>query len=100
MTDRVLRKTFANMSNRELKRRHGASLDAAKLAEDDPDLALEYERGAQAIGIVAGMRGFDLETGRHDPEKATDPALAHQHTDGDPEPIKDRVKTRSRQRLR
>jgi hypothetical protein len=100
MTDDALTKTLANMSNRELKLRHGASLDAANLTEDDPDLAVEYGRGAQAIELVAGMRGFDLETGRHDPDKATDPALAHQHTDGDPEPIKEGVKTRSWQQVR
>lgn len=92
---------LASMTNRELSEKYRASRDAAVLTEDDEALATEYRRGAQAIGIVARMRGYDLETGRHEPKNATDPKFAYQHTDGDPDPIRvvqknrDRVITRS-----
>ncbi|MCB1356092.1 MAG: plasmid recombination protein [Maritimibacter sp.] len=87
-----LNRLLAEMTNRDLREKHGASRDAAMLIEDDPALALEFQRGAEAIEIIAKKRGYDLETGRHDPKKATDPELAHQHTDSDPEPIRVVVK--------
>ncbi|TCP60497.1 hypothetical protein EV663_1092 [Rhodovulum bhavnagarense] len=82
------------------KRTFAASRDATLLCEDDPDLRACFRRGEQVCAFEAEQRGLDLETGRHQTERAKAPDRAMLHTDSDSEPIQVKRKVRDRVRTR
>lgn len=69
------------MSNMDLYTTHHATEDARLLCDDAPALRREFARGVAVLQMSAAQRGLDLETGRHDPKKATDPNRARLHVD-------------------
>lgn len=68
------------LGNRELRRRAIATRDAADLT-DDPLRRRGYLAAWQGLREIARRRGLDLDTGQHDPRRATDPTEANRHTD-------------------
>jgi hypothetical protein len=88
------------MPNLELRRAAIATKDAAALSEEAPELMTAYQRGIKALLEEADRRGFDLDTGRHHPEQATDKVRAKLHTDQVPKPIKVRRRNLIRQKTR
>lgn len=86
------------MSNTSLRRTWVASMQARQLCDERPDLAADLGRGVKCLEFAARQRGFDLETGQHDPEAAEDPKRARLHVDTKPDSI--RVVRRNRQRGR
>ena len=87
-------------SNRELHTAYAATLDAVRLSDEAPGLQKDFDVGRQAIELFAARRGLDLETGRHDPARATEPGLAHLHTDQVETPIRIRRIDSQRQLIR
>lgn len=85
----------ANLQLSALARANG---DAELLSEDVPTLQAQFKRGLGLVVAEAEARGFDLETRRHHPEKATNPERAHLHTDSAPDPI--RVVQKNNERVR
>lgn len=75
------------MTNLTLRDRYQASRDAVLLCDETPSLKALFTRGMRALQIGAAQRGFDLETGRHDPSRASDPERARLHTDRQPKGI-------------
>lgn len=71
-------------------------------AEDAKDASLhaEFGLGLKILVAEAQMRGFDLETGRHDPSKATIPDHALIHRDQLPGPMTVIRRDQQRQRVR
>lgn len=67
--------------NLDLRAAYLATSDAVLIIEDDDALREKARLGMRVIEAGASLRGFDLETGRHDPDKAKDPKLATLHTD-------------------
>ena len=90
------------MSNRTLYATARATADARLLCDDAPALRSQFSRGAAVLNLSAAQRGLDLETGRHDPKRATDSGRARLHTDSIETAIKRRppTPTRDRQRVR
>jgi hypothetical protein len=76
----ALRAEVRDLSNRELRRRAIATRDAADLAED-PIRRRGHLAAWHGLREIARRRGLDLDTGIHDPKRATDPAEANRHTD-------------------
>lgn len=76
-----LQKRLDAMSNMDLYITHRATADATLLCEDAPALRTEFARGVAVLELSAAQRGLDLETGRHDPNTATDPNRARLHVD-------------------
>lgn len=95
-----LHETFDRTSNVDMRVAYLATCDAVLICQEEPEAAGDFIRGRKAIEAVAGLRGFDLETGIHDATKAKDPALAARHCDQLPKPIKVVRKDDQRQRLR
>lgn len=93
-------RTLDELTNRGMRDCFLATRDAEVLCEDDKHLALQFKRGRLALEFEADRRGFDLESGRHSPEAATDPKRATLHTDEDVHPIRVVRKDRQRQRRR
>lgn len=85
---KALSERFNEAANLDLYSAYRANRDAVLLCEDDPALLGDYSRGLHSIEAIAGLRGFDLETGKHDAAKAKDPALATQHVDQLPDSTK------------
>jgi hypothetical protein len=95
-----LSEKFETTTNVDMMKAHRATSDAVLICRERPEIAGDFVRGQQAIEAVAALRGFDLETGKHDPAKATDKALAARHDDQLPNPMKVVMKDRQRQRQR
>ena len=91
---------FEATSNVAMRNAYLATNDAVLICQENPGLAGDFIRGQRAIKAVAAMRGFNLETGKQDPAKATDRAMAARHKDQLPDPIKVFRKDRQRQRQR
>lgn len=79
---------------------HRATLDAVLICRERPEILGDFVRGQEAIEAVAELRGFDLETGKHDPAKAKNKTLAARHSDELPDPIKVVRRDHQRQRVR
>lgn len=91
---------FEKTTNVDMMKAYRATTDAVLICRERPEIAGDFDRGRQAIEAVAALRGFDLETGKHDLAKAKDKALAARHEDQLPDPIKVVRKDRQRQRQR
>jgi hypothetical protein len=76
-----LQKRLDAMPNMDLYVAARATEDARLLCDDAPALRAEFARGVAVLELSAAQRGLDLETGRHDPNKATDPHRARLHVD-------------------
>jgi hypothetical protein len=76
----ALQAEVRELGNRELRRRAIATRDAADLAED-PLRRRGHLAAWQGLREIARRRGLDLDTGLHDPKRATDAAEASRHTD-------------------
>lgn len=90
---------LATLTNRQLREAAIASRDATDLC---PAGAVrdDFGRGWSVLRFEAGRRGLDLDTGIHDPDRATDDERALLHTDQDPCPIRVIRKNIARQRVR
>ena len=97
---RVALKQLNAMPNLILRSKHLATVDAVLLTEELPELRKQFLDGQKALEAIATARGFDLETGIHDPKKATVAAQAHRHTDSFSEPWKKVVRKTGRGRDR
>ncbi|WP_146010378.1 hypothetical protein [Acidimangrovimonas sediminis] len=86
--------------NLGLRACHRATTDAVLICEDRPDLRGDFERGIFVLEDAAKRRGFDIDTGRHDPSKATDPAEASRYTDQLPDQIAITRRNGARERTR
>ncbi len=93
-----LQKQLDEMSNISLRRRWVASWQSMRICDERPDLAQDLERGVAALEFAAQQRGYDLESGKHDPDAAGDPDRARLHIDTEPAPI--RIIRMDRQRVR
>lgn len=80
----ALEAEIMKMSNVDLRRRTFITRDACDLSENE-DMKKRYADALSIAEDIAARRGLDLDTGRHDPEKALDKALARVHTDSDPD---------------
>lgn len=76
----ALQEEVRALGNRELRRRAIATRDAADLT-DDALRRRGHLAAWQGLREIARRRGLDLDTGQHDPRRATDPAEAVRHTD-------------------
>ena len=85
---RAIREELDGLTNVALRDRWMATRDAVRLTEDDAALRTRFGLGVRVLEHGAGQRGFDLETGRHHPARATDPDRARLHTDSDHRPIR------------
>jgi hypothetical protein len=77
-------KVLDEASNGDLRARWGATRDAVLILEgasDRTSLRSDMQRGQQVLENEAARRGLDLESGEHDPGRATDPSRARLHTD-------------------
>ena len=77
----ALEKRLNATTNLGLRAAYQATRDAALLCDENGALEAEATFGMRVIEAGASMRGFDLETGRHDPSKARSPEHANLHTD-------------------
>lgn len=98
--NKVALKQLNAMPNLILRSKHLATVDAVLLTEELPELRKQFLHGQKALEAIATARGFDLETGIHDPKKATVAAEAHRHTDSFSEPWKKVVRKTGRGRDR
>ena len=76
-----------------------ATRDAADITVDQHEVHDRYDRGRRLLEFEAGRRGFDLESGQHDPKAALDPERAMLHTDEDIQAIKVTRQDDQRQRI-
>lgn len=88
------------ISNDSLVRCFAATQDAYLLCEEDPQLQKTFGTGIKMLAHEAAMRGVDIETGKHDPEKAINPERARLHVDAPHEPIRVKRRVRERQLVR
>jgi hypothetical protein len=95
-----LSEKFEKTTNVDMMKAHRATSDAVLICKERPEIANDFVRGQKEIEAVAVLRGFDLETGKHDPAKAKDKPLASRHNDQLPKPIKVVMTDRQRQRQR
>lgn len=95
-----LSEKFEKTTNVDMMKAHRATSDAVLICKERPEIANDFVRGQKAIEAVAVLRGFDLETGKHDPAMAKDKPLASRHNDQLPDPIKVVRTARQRQRQR
>ena len=95
-----LSEKFEKTTNVDMMKAHRATSDAVLICKERPEIANDFVRGQKAIEAVAVLRGFDLETGKHDPAMAKDKPLASRHNDQLPDPIKVVSTDRQRQRQR
>ena len=93
----ALQEEVRALGNRELRRRALATRDAADLT-DDALRRRGYLAAWQGLREIARRRGLDLDTGQHDPRRATDRAEAMRHTDSAILPEEEaRIRGRGRQ---
>ena len=85
---RAIREELDGLTNVALRDRWMATRDAVRLSGDDTALRTRFGLGMRVPEHGAGQRGFDLETRRHHPGRATDPDRARLHTDSDHRPIR------------
>ncbi len=83
-----LQKRLDEMSNVSLRRSWVASWQSTQICDERPDLAQDLERGVAALELAAQQRGYNLESGKHDPDAAGDPDRARLHLDSEPAPIR------------
>lgn len=95
-----VRASLDRRTNLDLRALASANRDAVLLSDEAPELQARFKRGLTLAVAEAKARGFDLETGRHHPEKAKDAARANLHTDQLPKPVLVRQTVRERQRTR
>lgn len=76
----ALQEEVRSLGNRELRRRAIATRDAADLT-DDALRRRGHLAAWQGLREIARRRGLDLDTGQHDPRRATDRTEATRHTD-------------------
>lgn len=76
------------MTNKVMRDCYRATRDAAEITVEDRDIHGLFCRGQKVLEFEAGRRGFDLDTGRHDPQAASDQKRARLHTDQDMQAIK------------
>jgi len=93
-----LQKRLDEMPNVSLRRAWVASWQSIKICDEHPDLAQDLERGVAALEFAAQQRGYNLESGKHDPEAAEDPERVRIHLDSEPAPL--RIIRMDRQRVR
>lgn len=93
----ALQKELDEMPNVSVRRTWVATWQSMKICDERLDLAEDLGRGAAALEEAARQRGYDLESGKHHPEKATDPKRARLHVDAEPAPI--RIIRRNKQRV-
>ncbi|PWE50407.1 hypothetical protein DEM26_05635 [Thioclava sp. NG1] len=94
----ALQNRLDKMTNVSVRRTWIATWQSMKICDERPDLAEDLDRGVAALEEAARQRGYDLERGKHYPEKATDPQRSSLHTDAEPDPI--RIIRTDRQRVR
>lgn len=87
------------LDNRGIRRAAIATRDATDLCPAG-QLKDDLNRGWVVLRAELQRRGVDLETGRHDPARATDPARARLHLDQDARTAIEIQKELERQRLR
>ncbi|WP_210528338.1 hypothetical protein [Rubellimicrobium arenae] len=97
---RKVKARLDEMSNRGLRDCFLATRDAAEITVGQQEIHAGFDRGQQLLKWEAGRRGFDLETGRHDPCAASDPERARLHTDEDVQAIRITLPGAQRQRVR
>ncbi len=95
-----VQKTLDDLSNGALVRCFAATQDAYLLCEEAPDLQRTFGTGIKTLVHEAKMRGLDIQTGKHDPKKATNPERAQLHRDTPPGPIRVKRRIRERQLVR
>lgn len=78
-----LQRQLDAIDNRTLRQRYVATRDAWTLCEDQPELRGQFHRGAHMLAHWAKLRGLDLETGVHHPERAEDATRARLHIDSE-----------------
>lgn len=93
----ALQRRLDEMPNVSVRRTWVSTWQSQRICDERPDLAEDLCRGAAALEEAARQRGYDLENGKHDPEKATDPKRARLHVDAEPAPI--RIIRRNTQRV-
>ncbi|KUF09045.1 hypothetical protein [Pseudoponticoccus marisrubri] len=84
----ALQKELDEMPNVSVRRTWVATWQSMKICDERPDLAEDLGRGVAALELAAHQRGYDLESGKHHPEKAEDPKRARLHVDAEPDPIR------------
>ena len=84
----MIQEKLDGLGNVALRDRWTATRDVVRLTRDDAALWTRFGLGMRMLEHGAGRRGFDLGTGRHHPERATDPARARLRTDIDHRPIR------------
>ena len=97
---KTLSATVDAMKNRDVRLRWAATSDACALAPRGAPITGDFERGCRVLEAAASARGFDLQTGKHDPNRATDASRATLHTDHDTMRIRVMRRDRQRQRVR
>lgn len=94
-----LDQALRSIDNRQLRQTAIANRDATDICP--PGLLQEqFNRGWVVLRFEAARRGLDLDTGIHDPSKATDAERATLHLDQEPCPIRVIRKDLARQRVR
>ncbi|MSU90600.1 hypothetical protein GE300_13405 [Rhodobacteraceae bacterium 2CG4] len=79
----VIEKRLVGMTNQIIRGCYLATRDAAEITAEGQAIHSDFVRGQTVLEYEAGRRGFDLDTGRHDPKAAADPERAKLHTDQD-----------------
>lgn len=92
-----LQKQLDEMTNVSIRRAWVATWQSIQICDGRPDLSEELGRGAAVLEEAARMRGYDLESGKHLPQKATDLKRSQLHVDTEPAPI--RIVRRNKQRV-
>ena len=90
---------LAALDNRTLRQTAVATRDAADLC-GGADPQADFTRGWSVLRFEAERRGLDLDTGRHDPDRARDAERARLHQDQDAVPLSVVRKNIARQRVR
>ena len=93
----ALQNELDEMPNVSVRRTWVATWQSMKICDERPDLAEGLGRGVAALEEAARQRGYDLQSGKHHPEKAGDPERARLHVDAEPDPI--RIIRRNKQRV-
>ena len=90
---------LATFDNRHIRKLAVATRDALDICNPG-ELKQNLSRGWKVLRYEAQRRGLDLDTGRHQPKKATDQSRAKLHQDQEPCSIKLIQQQISRQRTR
>lgn len=93
-----LQKMLDETPNASVRRMWVATWQSQEICDERPDLAEDLSRGVAVLEEIAQQRGYDLETGKHDPEAAKDLKRSRIHLDTEPNPI--RIVRRNKQPVR